>query len=179
MSTKDNGFTLVELMVTLAVAIVLIAVGIPLFSGVAANNRATTQVNTLVTAINLARSEAVNRGTAVSLCSAGDTSTTPPCGSDTDWKNGWFAFVDGGTPGTFDSSTDEYLRIWQVSDPNATISSIGADFIGFDYNGAAGTTVNLSVDNSAASVNVARCITVTGSGQIRTHKYDSSSETCP
>lgn len=103
MSKRDQGFTLVELMVTLAVAIILIAVGMPLFSGVAANNRATAQANTYLGAFKLARSEAVKRATEVSVCAVADPTANPVvCGANTDWVNGLLVFTDGGTAGSVD-----------------------------------------------------------------------------
>ena len=79
MKTK-HGFTLIELMVTLAVAIVILAVGIPVFSTMIANNRAAADSNALVTALQFARSEAVKRSAQVRVC-AGDGAPTPRRGS--------------------------------------------------------------------------------------------------
>ena len=101
MSTRQQGLTLIELMVTLAAAIILIAVGMPLFSGVAANNRATAQTNALVSAIKLARSEAVKRGANVSIAAV-----------SSDWVNGWTVFVDANTNGAVDAG--EGLRSWEA-----------------------------------------------------------------
>ena len=61
-SAKSSGFTLVELMITLAIAGILVAVGIPSFNSTISSNRLTSYANELVTALNLARSEAVKRG---------------------------------------------------------------------------------------------------------------------
>jgi prepilin-type N-terminal cleavage/methylation domain-containing protein len=57
-----NGFTLIELLVTLAIAAILLTTAIPSFREIIRNNQLTTQANNLVTALHLARSEAVNGG---------------------------------------------------------------------------------------------------------------------
>jgi len=57
-----RGFTLLELMVTVAVLSILLTMGVPAFGDLVRNNRITAQANQLVSAINIARSEAVKRG---------------------------------------------------------------------------------------------------------------------
>ena len=54
-----QGFTLMELMVTLAVAAIVLTVGVPSFSGVIKDSRMTTQANQIVTSVKMARSAAV------------------------------------------------------------------------------------------------------------------------
>ena len=62
-----RGFTLIELMVTIAVLAILATVGIPGFVDLVQNNRVTTQANELVTALNVGRTEAVKRGRPVQV----------------------------------------------------------------------------------------------------------------
>lgn len=62
------GFTLIELLVTIAVASVLLGIAVPSFRTMMISNRLTTQTNDIVGAINFARSEAITRNRAVSLC---------------------------------------------------------------------------------------------------------------
>ena len=60
-----RGFTLLELMVTIAVLAIIATLGVPSFRELIQNNRVTTQTNELVTALNFARAEAVKRGRTV------------------------------------------------------------------------------------------------------------------
>ncbi len=73
--TKSSGFTLVELMVTLAIVIILIAVAVPSFRSSTHSTRMTTQVNVFASFLMLARSEAVKRKNTVQVVSqSGDAS---------------------------------------------------------------------------------------------------------
>jgi len=169
MTTKQQGLTLVELMVTLAVAIILVAVGMPLFTGIAANNRAVAQTNALITALNLARSEAVGRGTTVSVCSSASSppGATPACGDATQWVNGWFVFTDTGTAGLVDG-TDERLRIWEAPAGNPVIAVTGAAWARFGDTGAVDASSAFQLGQSDATGNQIRCVTVANTGNIRT-----------
>ena len=159
MRRKQRGLTLVELMVTLAVAIILLAVGMPLFTGMAANNRAAANVNALVTALNLARSEAVGRGDVVGVAANGGS-----------WKDdGWVVFHDVDADGNFDAG--EELRIWEAPLGNAEIT--GGATVTFDYTGVASTQTDFDLDLTDATGLVRRCVTVTTTGQIRTKREQS------
>ncbi len=85
------GFTLIELMIVLVIAVVLVTIAVPAFSTFLNNQRVTTQANNLVTAIHLARSEAVKRGDVVELCASSDASS---CNSS-DWSQGWIVREPG------------------------------------------------------------------------------------
>ena len=65
----ERGFTLVELLITLAVAVVLIMAAVPSFRQLTLSNRLTTTANDLVASINTARMEAIKRNASTQLCS--------------------------------------------------------------------------------------------------------------
>lgn len=76
---RHQGFTLVELMITLAVAVVLTVIAVPSFSNMINSNRLTTAANAMVGALNSARMEAIKRNAFVQFCSntaASNTSDT-------------------------------------------------------------------------------------------------------
>ena len=88
---KESGFTLVELLVTIVVATVLLAVGVPAFKDFIKNNRVTAQTNDLVSAIQLARAEALKRGAETVVCAS---NITAKCTGKDTWADGWIVFSD-------------------------------------------------------------------------------------
>ncbi len=88
---NDSGFTLVELLITIVVLTILLAAGVPSFQDFIKNNRVTGQTNDLVSAIQLARSEALKRGTNAVVCASSNQATCT--GKDT-WADGWIVFSD-------------------------------------------------------------------------------------
>lgn len=128
--TRPRGFTLVELMVTIAVAAILITIAVPGFQALVQNNRATTLANQLTTAINLARSEAIRRGEIVSVCTV-------------DWEDGWWV-----EPGNCGGLVADRLRIWEAPPARSVINAGGETSVGFD---AMGTQED---ENNAITFNV-------------------------
>lgn len=78
----DKGFTLVELMVTLAVAVILMVIAVPSFKNIILSNKLTTTANDVVSALNFARTEAVKRNGNTQFCSdSSSANTSDPLGS--------------------------------------------------------------------------------------------------
>ena len=75
---KSYGFTLIELIVTLAAAIVILAVGIPVFSTMIANNRAAADSNALVTALHSSAARGRPRARTRCTSSISGWSANPP-----------------------------------------------------------------------------------------------------
>lgn len=69
---RNSGFTLLELLVTLAAAAVAVGLGVPSFRGLTLDARRTADVNAFVLAVQLARSEAAKRGRTVVVCKTVD-----------------------------------------------------------------------------------------------------------
>ena len=85
-AARACGFTLIELMITIAVAAVLIALAIPSFRATIINSNVTETTNQLIGDLNLARSEAVRRGTLVAVISNSGSNN---------WSSGWHVETDG------------------------------------------------------------------------------------
>ena len=89
----SKGFTLFELIVTMAVAGIILSFGIPGFMSFIQNNRATTHTNDLITALNLGRNEATRRAAPITVCSSTDGAN---CSGGNDWSSGWIVRNDAG-----------------------------------------------------------------------------------
>lgn len=108
---RQRGFNIIELMVGITVLGVLLGLGVPSFTEMIRNNRLVEQSNSMVTALNYARSEALKRGFRVSACPG----TNGVCTGGTDWNAGILVFTDDtGTIGTLDN-VDEPLQSWLPS----------------------------------------------------------------
>ena len=75
---RIKGFTLVELMVTIAVAAILLAVALPSFQSISRNNAVRATTNDLISTINLARQQSMSMRTQVEV--------SPASGG---WNDGW------------------------------------------------------------------------------------------
>jgi type IV fimbrial biogenesis protein FimT len=79
-----RGFTLVELMVTITVLAILLAIAVPSFDGIRVSNRLTSYAGALASSSQLARTEAIKRDAPVTLCASTNGTS---CGGV--WEAGW------------------------------------------------------------------------------------------
>lgn len=115
MFKNQKAFTLIELMVTLSILAIVMALAIPSFKSSVANNRSAGAGGELVTALNIARGEAIKRGSYVTIC-ASDTGTS--CLAAGNWAKGWLIFADDATSATATpvvttTPTDKVVRYWK------------------------------------------------------------------
>lgn len=136
-----GGFTLVELIVAMVVAGILLAIAVPSFQSVIRNNQLSTQANEFISAINLARSEAVTRGIRVAVCkSANGTS----CATSGDWAQGWIVFADPDNNANVNDAS-EIIRVREKLDGQMTLvgTSSVASYVSFLSNGFSQTVAGV------------------------------------
>jgi type IV fimbrial biogenesis protein FimT len=100
--SKNLGFTLMELMITVSIAGILTGLAVPSFSVMIKNSRLTTYANEFVTSLNLARSEAVKRGMTVTVRKVDNDSSTK-LNATANWEDGWDVFTDADSDGKFEA----------------------------------------------------------------------------
>lgn len=164
-SRPSKGFTLVELMVTVAVVAILSAIAYPSFQGTIRSNRVAAGHNELLGLVNLARSEAVRNNLGGGVC--GSTS-----GNDCDgnWSGGMMAFADTNRSGTFNLG-ETVLRFNKVSS-GLVIQGPAAE-IAFDSRGRRRAGADQSVvmrPETCGSQPLLRTLTINASGQISSAK---------
>lgn len=129
---RQRGFTLIELMVVIAIIAILATLAAPSFLGLIASTNVTSTVNSFVSDSRYARGEAMRRGKSVTICrSSSPAAATPACSSGDGiavggWKEGWVVFEDLDGDGSFDNPGDRVLRV-QESFPNISdMLAVGA-----------------------------------------------------
>ena len=103
-----NGFTLLELLVTVAIAATLILFAVPAFTTLTANNNMTAGINNFVSGLRAARAEAVKRDVRVGICPSVNGSDCVTDGAN--WSAGWLIYVDADTDGSRGAG-EELIRV--------------------------------------------------------------------
>jgi len=170
----NQGFTLVELVVTLAVAAIVMAAAVPSFQNFIQNNRITAQANELVTALNLARSEAIKRGVPVRVCTSVNGTGCAAAGG---WQQGWIVFSDIDGLGTPDTGTGQCLAtedclLRVVNGPldgNATVTAPSL-FLVYQASGMVSAALTFTHTIPQCTGDQARTISVSATGRASVTK---------
>ena len=128
------GFTLIELIVTVAIGAVLMMVAAPSFIGFQRNSEMTSLTNALLAAANTARAEAMKTGM---------NALVVPSGNGSDWTAGWVVFVDKNRDNAYSATADTTVLVQGATPSYITITGTGnaaispASYIMFDSSGYA------------------------------------------
>lgn len=171
----DDGFTLIELMLGVALLGVLLAIGIPSFGDMMRTNRLASQVNEFTATLNFARSEAYKRGLPVVVCVANNDVTD--CSTTASWSNGWLAYVDTNRNGTYQTGGTEPI-LMKVSAPGGNLTytpnPVGQRTMTFSPLSASPGNFQLDIFKSGCTGLEKRRITVLSTGRIKMQKVDCS-----
>lgn len=131
--SRTQGFTLIEMMMVVAMLGVLMIVGVPTYRGMMVTSEVVDTTNDLIVALKRARSEAMKRGRDVRVCSSVDGKACS--GAAGNWIKGWLVFVDLDNDGQVDEGDGELVWVKQMdSKTQLTINPISANFDAFvDY----------------------------------------------
>ncbi len=132
----QGGFSMIELMITISIMAVLLAMAAPSFTAFLNGNRVGSQANELLATFQIARNEAIRSGSRVVVCGSNDASNvTPTCSGSTSW-GGWVAFIDTDRDGAYDA-TERLLQANVLSGVTATASSNVSGAVVFRSDGLA------------------------------------------
>lgn len=159
-ASYQQGFTLVELMITLAVAAVLAAIAAPAFNQLALGSTLRSHANDLAAGALLARSEAIKRNQPVTLCAS--SNGTACTGS---WSSGWIVMTGSGA-------------VLQAHAPAASgyvVTSTEASIV-FQPSGVGATAATLTVCRATPSVgNQERVVDISVAGRAKVRKTTTGS----
>lgn len=102
-----SGFTLVELLIVIAIFAILAGSAAPSLSALVNSVRLNTIASDFLTALNLTRSEAIRRNEKMTLCKSSDGRS---CSRQGGWEQGWLAFHDADKDGVVDEAERVFLR---------------------------------------------------------------------
>jgi type IV fimbrial biogenesis protein FimT len=161
------GFTVLELMVVVAIVAVLIAVAVPSFRDITQRNRIAAEVNSFVGDLQYARSEAVKRGMPVCVCASADGTS---CVGTNTWHQGWIVFSDVNGSCTIDAAAGDLVirkRIgWAGSDTFVATPSVTA--VSYNRQGFANLSagdVTWPLRTAPVNARATRCVTVNRVGR--------------
>jgi type IV fimbrial biogenesis protein FimT len=164
----NRGFTIIELMVTLAVAAVLTIVAAPSFSSFMQEQRFRSAMGMLLGDLNFARSEAIKRNAHVLVCPRTSQSAAS-CNASNDWKSGWTVCYDADRDGQCDdtqAADPNPIRVTSLDPAFELTSTAGAVSFGPLGTSDAALTLTLTASWSTAT----RTASVAATGAITSRK---------
>lgn len=161
------GFTLIEMMVTISLVVVVMALAAPSFTAYQRNAELTSAANTLLSSLTAARAEAMKRGRNVTVAPS----------DGTHWSSGWVIFVDEDGSGT--KAGDETLLSSEPAPSSTiTIETVPADTTYVMFNGSGyprlsdGSFQASSIDFTHTQTGEQRRIVSSPAGRLRICKPD-------
>lgn len=158
---RQRGFTLVELFATVAVAAVLAAVALPNLQDFIKNNARSTRINTLVTALNYARGDAVTRRRTNVVCTSADGST---CSGTNQFHTGIVVRTGGNLVRTFPMESNANYSFLGTFSGGAPLSQVSFDATGM-ASGVANARFTYCDDRAEEA---ARAVVLSATGHPRT-----------
>lgn len=177
-AVRSRGLTLLELMINLSIAGITLSLAVPGLGTLIGNNTRSGSINSLVSHIQLARSEAISRAQRTILCPSLDGQT---CYDSTTWDQGYILVEDSNNNKAVDPD-DRLLRVFQNLDERITIrSTVRRKRILFNALGMSpGYNLTLSFCDQQQMVEP-RAVIVSNTGRPRLSetKGDGSAIDCP
>lgn len=171
---KSRGFTLIELMITIAIMSIVMAIAMPNMSKFIVKQRIQSQADSLLIALVYARTEALKNNKTVYVIPAGNTAD--------DWqKKGWCVVLenDNNTNDSCDSNSENVLRVFEanknikITTPYSTVGALKLNFTAQGNLGAPSNrfkiySADLNETERDASL---RCIEINRQGRAKTERH--------
>jgi type IV fimbrial biogenesis protein FimT len=163
---RARGFTIVELMITLALLAILIALAAPSFNDASLSGKLGSFASQLVASTQIARSEAVKRNQTVRMCASEDGDA---CATSGGWEQGWIIVLDDDTVIDYQQALPDEFRIDQAG---------GLAEIDFPAGVVGATTATFTICRATPVGTQNRVVTLTATGNARVTTTDGVTS-CP
>lgn len=127
---RQDGFTLIDLLTTIGIAVLLVAMAVPSMQTFTQNTRQTAAVNDLVAGLHLARNTAITTNTRVTVCPSSNATSCQAVS----WDQGFIAFVDRDSDQAVDAD-ETIIRTGSSRDAMTITSGDYPDFLMYRPNG--------------------------------------------
>jgi type IV fimbrial biogenesis protein FimT len=171
-----RGITLLELVVTMGIAAILMAIAIPSYRYVTNGNRIAAEINGLLGDLQFARGEAIKEGQTVTVCVSNDGKTCAGAAVAT-WQNGWIVFSDVNDDQNPTDAGNAVLRIQSpFTSTDTLVAAPALGYVTFNREGFASgignagvlITLHAAIPNSAST----RCLALTLVGLATVQTYN-------
>jgi type IV fimbrial biogenesis protein FimT len=183
-----RGFTMIEILVVVAIIAILAAVAAPFFNDTLARNQVTSAAGALRASLDLARAEAVRRGRNVVVCQTTSPGAAEPAcgsGSSVNWSSGWVTWVDVDGDGKVGTGEEILQRENPAADGSHTAQVVaGTGAVGFTADGltTGSGTQNFCLSwrktGDATAGTFPRCLSLARAGQITVTGAACSTPSC-
>lgn len=158
-----QGFTLVELMVTISIVAILGTLALPSYTAIMTKQRLSNENTNLMLDFVLARGEALTRAARVTVCQSADGTSC----SNGGWETGRVVFVDRTTAGIIDTG-DEILKV-SAAVASGDVMSAGATSA-ISYNAAGIPSTNITIVTCKSGYTGAKLV-IYPTGRLRADSY--------
>lgn len=185
---NSAGFSLIELMVVIAITAVLVALAVPGFQGMMASSNLTSATNDLIATFARAKGDAIRRGKRVTVCMSSDGAA---CTTTGDWTQGWIMFNDddhSDTNATVENTTDITLIAAAQSSGIVFKAKSSQSYFSFSADGkaklmnggsGAGRIRVCSTSSALTNDTRAREIVINWAGSVHLEKPTGVAANCP
>ena len=157
-SRRQRGLTVLEIMISVALLGVILAIGIPSYAHMTISNGLTSDTNDLVASMQFARSEAVTRGETVTVCAA--NANLDACSGAGNWTSGWVILDAAANP----------IRVHPALTQNAAVEvnvQNGVGAVVFNRNGFSTNSRTIRLCGPRGDTRRIRGVVVSPDGRIR------------
>lgn len=160
--SANRGFTMIEVMIVMAIMAILFGIALPEFENFFNNTRRSSAITLLMADLNQARAEAIKRNRRALVCVKDAAGTA--CGTGTNWQDGWLVCADEDSDNDCDAA--DIINQRPALDRKLTLVGTAA-VMRFNPNGnnGSGAASTLTVNGTWTGA-VARVITIAPSGRV-------------